>query len=109
MAVINIEIVGGTLKDQHLSCNSHRHQGKTYAQTTGSAAVRSELNKDLEENQKLKNMFNPDWLVESSQYYHHEGDPENIPGHNIKVLLAMWAGQDSPSWHIVLMGHWSPM
>ena len=65
VAVSSKEIVGGTLQDQQLSCNSCRCHDKIDAQATEIATVRSELNKALEENQKLKNMFNPDQLVEA--------------------------------------------
>ena len=65
VTVSSEEIVWGTLQDQQLSCTSHRCQGKIESQASNIASVRSELDKALEENQKLKNMFNPDWLVEA--------------------------------------------
>ena len=54
------DISGVTTDDQQhlLSHNSCRHQNKTNAQAT-------ELNCALDENHKLKEMFNPDWLVEA--------------------------------------------
>ena len=57
-AVSSEEIGGDTLSHHQLSHNSHRHQVKINAQAIEIAAVRSELDKALEENQKLKNMFN---------------------------------------------------
>ena len=59
------EIIGVTLQDQQLSLNSHRHQNKIDAQAAEIATVRLKLNKALEENQKIKDMLNPDQLVET--------------------------------------------
>ena len=59
------EISGVTLHDQQLSHNSCRHQSKINVQAAKIATVRSQLNKALEENQKLKDMFNLDQLVEA--------------------------------------------
>ena len=64
-AVNSEEIGGDTLQDQHSSHNSHKLQNKIDAQATEIAMVRSELDKTLQENQRLKNMFNPDQLVEA--------------------------------------------
>ena len=57
-------------------------------------------------------MFNPDWLVEAMTKVvstmtmkEHAKTSETL---STKVLLAMLAGRDSASWHMVLMGHWSP-
>ena len=52
-AVSSEEIGGDTLPHHHLSHNSHRHQGKIDAQATEIAAVRSELDKALEEYKNL--------------------------------------------------------
>ena len=59
------EIGGVSLQEQPLSHNSHKWQNKIDAQAARIATVRSELNKALKENQKLKNLFNPDQLVET--------------------------------------------
>ena len=52
VAVNSKEIGGDTA--QHLSHNPHKHQNKIDAQATEIAMVRLELNKALQENQKLK-------------------------------------------------------
>ena len=65
MTVRSEEIGEDTLPDQQLSHNSCRHQEKIDTECTKIATVRSELHNTLEENQILKNMFNPDQLVEA--------------------------------------------
>ena len=47
---------------ESLSYDSHRCQHKINAWDTEIAAVKTELNWALEENQKLKKVFYPDWL-----------------------------------------------
>ena len=59
------EISGNTLQDWHLSHNSQKHQNKINAQATKTVLVTLELDKALQENEKLKNLFNPNQLVEA--------------------------------------------
>ena len=54
----------GDLKD-HLSHNARKRQSKIDAQAAGLTAVRTELNKTLEENKKLKDLFSTEKLVET--------------------------------------------
>ena len=65
-----------TLQDQQLSQDSCRCQVKIGAQATKISAMRLELNKTLEENQKLKKYFQPRPVSrshdQSSQYDDHE-------------------------------------
>ena len=51
--------------EHHLSHNSWKRQNEINAQTTKIAAVKAKLNKALQENKKLKDLFNPDKLVEA--------------------------------------------
>ena len=51
--------------EQHLSHNCHKRQNKIDAQATEIAMVKAELNKALQENKKLKDMFNPQKMVEA--------------------------------------------
>ena len=52
-------------QQQPFSHNSHRHQHNTGTQAAEITNMKSELNSALEENQNLKEMFNPHWLVEA--------------------------------------------
>ena len=65
VAVSSKESVRGTLQDQQLPHNSCRHQGKSDAQAAEIATGRSDLDKTLEENLRLKNMLHLDQLVEA--------------------------------------------
>ena len=65
MAVNSEETGGDTCQDQHLYHNSHKHQNKINTQAAEIATVRLELDKVLQENQKLEILFNPDQLVEA--------------------------------------------
>ena len=51
--------------EQHLSHNSQKRHNKMNAQATKISAVKAELNKALQENTKLKDMFNLDKMVET--------------------------------------------
>ena len=51
--------------EQHLFHNSHKRHNKCYAQATKITAVKDELNKALQENKKLKGLFNPENMVEA--------------------------------------------
>ena len=51
--------------EQHLSHNSQMKQNKMDAQAIEIASVKSELNKALQENKKLKDLFNLDKMVEA--------------------------------------------
>ena len=74
-------------------------------------AARSKLDKAFQENRKLKDMFNPDQLVEAMTKVVSTMTVKEKPKHpralNTKVHLAMLVGSNSPSWHVVLMGCWS--
>ena len=65
VAVNSEEIGGKTPQDQYLSYNSCKHQSKINAQAANITTVRLELDRTLQENQKLKDLFNPDQLVEA--------------------------------------------
>ena len=84
-AVDNEDI--GVDTEQHLSHNSHKRQNKINAQATEIAAVKVELNKELQENKKLKYLFNPDKMVEAMTkvvaHNDSEGAPKNILGHSV--------------------------
>ena len=51
--------------EEHLSHNSRRQQSKINAQAAEITAVRTQLNKALEENKKLKSLFSPEKMVEA--------------------------------------------
>ena len=57
-AVINEDI--GRDTEQNLSHNSHKRQNKIDAQAAKIATVKKELNIALQENKKLKYLFNPE-------------------------------------------------
>ena len=113
MAVGSKEVSGVTTDDQQLSHNSCRHQNKINAQATEIATRRSELNHTLDENQKLKEMFNPDQLAEAMTKVVSNMTMKESPKHlralNKKALPIMLSGQGSPNWHVVLMGNLSQM
>ena len=50
---------------EHLSHNSKQRQAKINAQAAGIASMKTELNKALWENKKLKSLFNPEKMVEA--------------------------------------------
>ena len=50
---------------EHLSCNSRQRQAKIDAQATEITSMKSELNKALQENKKLKSLFSPEKMVEA--------------------------------------------
>ena len=56
----------------------------------------SELNQALDENRKLKDMFNPDWLVEAMMKavsnMTMKESPKTLQALNIKALPIMLAG-----------------
>ena len=57
--VTSAAVDSGDSEDQ-LSHNSRRRQHKINAQAAEIAAVKTELNKALEENKKLKSLFSPE-------------------------------------------------
>ena len=61
---VNITTAAVDSGDQdHLSCNSRQGQAKIDAQAAEIASMKSELNKALQENKKLKSLFSPEkWL-----------------------------------------------
>ena len=50
---------------EHLSHNSRQRQAKINAQAAEITNMKSELNKDLQENKKLKSLFSPEKMVEA--------------------------------------------
>ena len=50
---------------EHLSNNSRQRQAKIDAQAAEIANMKAELNKALQENKKLKNLFSPEKMVEA--------------------------------------------
>ena len=50
---------------EHLSCNSRQRQSKINAQAAEIASMKSELNKSLQENKKLKSFFSLEKMVEA--------------------------------------------
>ena len=50
---------------EHLSCNSRQRQAKINAQAAENTSMKSELNKALQENKKLKSLFSPEKMVEA--------------------------------------------
>ena len=49
---------------EHLSCNSRQRQAKVDAQIAEIASMKTELNKALQENKRLKSLFSPEKMVE---------------------------------------------
>ena len=50
---------------EHLSCNSRQRQARINAQAAKIASMKTELNKALQENKKLKSLFSPEKMVEA--------------------------------------------
>ena len=50
---------------EHLSHNSRQRQSKINAQAAEIASMKSELNKALQENKKLKSLFSPEKMVKA--------------------------------------------
>ena len=50
---------------EHLSCNSRQRQSKIDPQAAEIASMKSELNKALQENKRLKSLFSPEKMVEA--------------------------------------------
>ena len=66
LAKANITTAAVDSGDQeHLSCNSRQRQVKIDAQTAEIASMKSELNKALQENKKLKSLFSPEKKVKA--------------------------------------------
>ena len=63
VAINNEDISGDT--EEHLSHNSCKRQNKSDAQATGIAMVKKELNIALHENKRLKDLLNPEKIVEA--------------------------------------------
>ena len=83
-------------------------QNKIITQAAKIAMVKAELNKALQENKKLKDLFNPDKNVEAMTIavgaMTMKDHPKNLRALSTKVTLIMKAGSNSPSWHVVQMG-----
>ena len=64
-AKVSITISAVDSGDQeHLSHNSRQRQTKIDAQAAEIATMKTELNKALQENRRLKNLFSPEEMVE---------------------------------------------
>ena len=50
---------------EYLSCNSRQRQAKINAQAAAITNMKSELNKALQENKKLKSLFSPEKMAEA--------------------------------------------
>ena len=64
MSATSAAVDSGDARD-HLSHNSRKRQSKIDAQTAEITAVKAELNKALEENKKLKDLFRPEKMIEA--------------------------------------------
>ena len=63
---VNITTAAVDSGDQeHLSHNSRQMQAKIYAQAAEITSMKSELNKALQENKKLKSLLSPEKMVEA--------------------------------------------
>ena len=51
--------------EEHLSHNSRRQQSKIDAQTAEIATMKTELNRALQENKRLKSLFSPEKMIEA--------------------------------------------
>ena len=83
MWLFNNKDIGVDTK-QHSSHNSQKRQYKINAQAAEIATVKKELNIALQENKKLKDLFNPEngrGHDQSGQCNDCEGAPKNISGH----------------------------
>ena len=65
VATVTSTAVDSGDSEDHLSHNSRRRQHKINAQAAEIATVKAELNKALEENKKLKNLFSTEKMVEA--------------------------------------------
>ena len=74
------------------------------------ASVMAELNKALQENKKLKDLFNPEKMVEAMikavRAMTVKECPKTLQGTQYKGA-SNYVGSESPSRHMVLVGHWS--
>ena len=71
---------------EHLFCNSWQRQAKINAQAAKIANMKSKLNKALNENKKLKSLFNPEKMVEAMTKVVSAmtmQSPDIIKGHSI--------------------------
>ena len=96
---------------EHLSHNSRQRQSKIDAKAAEIASMKSELNKALQENKRLKSLFSPEKMVEamtkvvSAMTVQSHLTPTSYKGtqypEGLRVLLA---GLGYPNWHVVPMG-----
>ena len=101
--------------EEHLFYNSRRWQRKINAEAAEITTVKTELNKALEENKKLKSLFSPEKMVEAMSKVVHAGLPKNIQGHSVPRSLklyrqaeatptGMWCRWDSATrYHLLLL------
>ena len=83
MSVGREEVGEDTTDDQQhlLYCNFQRYQNKIDAQTTETATMVSESNHAFDENQKLKEMFNLDQLIETMMKVVNNMTMKESPNH----------------------------
>ena len=98
---------------EHLSCNSRQRQSKINAQAAEIASMKSELNKALQENKRLKSLFSPEKMVEAmtkavsamTMQSHPTPTPTSSKGTQYQGPQVLLAGLGHPNWHVVPMGH----
>ena len=97
--------------EQQLSHNSWKRHNKIDSQAAGITPVKAELNKALQENKELKDLFNPEKMVEATTKVVSAMTMKEHQKHctalSTKEPLIMHIGSDNSSWHMVPMGHWS--
>ena len=93
---------------QHLSHNSRKRQTKIDAQAAEIATMKTELNKALQENKRLKSLFSPEKMVEAMTKV---VSTMTMQSHLTSSRGTQYQGASSyigsPNWHMVPMGHCS--
>ena len=92
----------------HLSHNSRMRQSKINAQAAKIAAVKAKLNKALEENKKLKDLFSTEKMIEAMtkavSAMTVQGHPKTSKGTQYQGASNYIGRQQQPHWHVVPMG-----
>ena len=92
----------------HLSHNSRKRQSKINAQAVEITAVKAELNKALEENKKMKDLFRPEKMIEviskAVSAITMQSGPKTSKGTQYQGVLNYIGRQLQPNWHVVPMG-----
>ena len=99
----------GSGDQEHLSCNSRKRQAKIDAQAAKITTMKTELNKALQENKKLKSLFSPEKMVEAMTKV---VSAMTMQSHLTSSRGTQYQGASSfigwprqPNWHMVPMGH----